>query len=76
MQDPRAPAKSTDQTAFQEGQRASREASYFARNAGLAKAAKHHDGTTCQGCRFNFADAYGDIGEDYIEVHQTPDRRR
>ncbi|WP_338822068.1 HNH endonuclease [Bradyrhizobium septentrionale] len=59
----------TDQTAFQEGQRASREASYFARNAGLVKAAKHHHGTTCQGCGFNFADVYGDIGEDYVEVH-------
>ncbi|GLR89783.1 hypothetical protein GCM10007857_64970 [Bradyrhizobium iriomotense] len=59
----------TDQAAFQEGQLASREASYFARNAGLVKAAKRHHGTTCQGCGFNFADFYGDIGRDYIEVH-------
>lgn len=58
-----------DETEFQEGQRASRETNYFARNPKLVKAAKAHYGTSCLGCGFNFAEFYGEIGDDYIEVH-------
>lgn len=58
-----------DQAEFQEGQRASRETTYFARNPKLVRAAKAHYGMNCLACGFNFADFYGDIGEDYIEVH-------
>lgn len=58
-----------DQTEFQEGQRAWRETTYFARNPKLVKAAKSHYGTSCLACGFNFAEFYGDIGDDYIEVH-------
>ncbi|MCP3381222.1 hypothetical protein NLM31_12815 [Bradyrhizobium sp. CCGUVB4N] len=58
-----------DQSEFQEGQRASREMTYFARNSKLVRAAKAHYGTNCLACGFNFADFYGDIGEGYIEVH-------
>ncbi|QQO20538.1 HNH endonuclease [Bradyrhizobium diazoefficiens] len=59
----------TDQTEFQEGQRASRETKYFARNPKLVRAAKTHYGTSCLACGFNFAEFYGDIGTDFIEVH-------
>ncbi|MCC8978309.1 HNH endonuclease [Bradyrhizobium acaciae] len=58
-----------DQSEFQEGQRASRETRYFARNPKLVKAAKIHYGTSCLACGFNFAEFYGDIGEEFIEVH-------
>lgn len=62
-------ADDIDEAEFQEGQRASREATYFARNAKLVRAAKVHHGTSCQACGFNFAEFYGDLGQDYIEVH-------
>lgn len=59
----------TDQVAFQEGQRSSREATYFARNPKLVTAAKNHYGTNCLACGFNFAEVYGEFGDGYIEVH-------
>ncbi len=58
-----------NQSEFQEGQRASRETAYFVRNLKLVRAAKDHYGTSCLACGFNFAEFYGDIGEDFIEVH-------
>lgn len=58
-----------DREAYQEGQRASHEASYSARNPKLVRAAKRHHGTICQACGFNFAKRYGTLGEGYIEVH-------
>ncbi|MGY8666170.1 hypothetical protein Q3C01_27995 [Bradyrhizobium sp. UFLA05-109] len=58
-----------NQAEFQEGQRSSRETKYFVRNPKLVRAAKDHYGTNCLACGFNFAEFYGDIGEDFIEVH-------
>lgn len=39
------------------------------RNPKASKAAKRLHGTVCQACGFNFASAYGDLGQGYIEAH-------
>lgn len=39
------------------------------RNSSAAKKVKQHLKTTCQCCGFNFTERYGEIGEDFIEVH-------
>jgi 5-methylcytosine-specific restriction protein A len=64
---------------YVEGQRAKREASFFARNPRLVNDAKNHYGYQCQACLFRYSDRYGDIGEDFIEVHHLnplSERRR
>ena len=43
------------------------------RNSTASPKAKKTHGYTCQGCGFNFAKYYGDLGEHYIEAHHlTP----
>ncbi|MCD9545025.1 restriction endonuclease [Photobacterium carnosum] len=54
---------------YEEGERKTREYSYFKRNPKLAISAKKHYGYTCQACGFNFQSVYGDIGKEYIECH-------
>ncbi len=49
--------------------RRARESYFFARNPRLARDAKAAYGYTCQGCGFNFAEHYGDLGAGYIECH-------
>jgi 5-methylcytosine-specific restriction protein A len=39
------------------------------RNAKAAKLAKQHHGLICQACGFDFAAAYGELGEGYAEAH-------
>lgn len=39
------------------------------RNSSAAKKVRQHLKTTCQCCGFNFTERYGEIGEDFIEVH-------
>ena len=54
---------------YVEGQRAKREASFFARNPRLVSDAKSHYGYQCQACKFRYSDHYVDVGDDFIEVH-------
>ncbi|KAA5596727.1 HNH endonuclease [Blastochloris sulfoviridis] len=54
---------------FIEGERILREVMLFKRNRELVRRAINKHGTTCVVCGFNFGDAYGDLGVDYIEVH-------
>lgn len=54
---------------YAEGRRLSAERQFFARNPGLALAAKKRHGNTCMVCGFDFARAYGALGEGYIEAH-------
>ena len=54
---------------YEEGQRRIHELAYFKRNPQLVKDAKKLYGYTCQVCGFNFKDAYGDLGKEYIECH-------
>ncbi len=54
---------------YSEAKRHSRERFYFARNPKLVAAAKAKYGYTCQICKFDFAETYGPIGEEYIECH-------
>jgi 5-methylcytosine-specific restriction protein A len=52
-----------------EGQKRQRFTNYYERNQKLrAAAVKHHD-VSCKVCGFNFGEAYGERGKDYIEVH-------
>jgi len=46
-----------------------REQRSFSRNRKLVRDAKQHYGFTCQVCNFNFQEAYGELGEGYIECH-------
>ena len=39
------------------------------KNRNLSKAAIKAHGYICQGCGFNFAEKYGEIGKDFIEAH-------
>lgn len=41
------------------------------RSKALANAAKIRDSFTCQVCKFNFVDTYGDIGRGFAEAHHT-----
>jgi hypothetical protein len=52
-----------------EGQRSERLVAHFERNPKLRALAIAIHGTTCVGCGFNFAKAYGPHGLSYIEVH-------
>ena len=57
------------QRSYAEGRRLSAERLFFARNPRLAAEAKKRYGTACMVCGFDFADAYGELGGGYIEVH-------
>lgn len=59
---------SSDPT-YIEGQKFLAEIKITARNPKLVARAKRELGLDCQVCNFNFKDAYGDIGDDFIEVH-------
>lgn len=39
------------------------------RNPAAVRAAKNWHGCRCQACEFDFQQAYGDLGSDFIEVH-------
>ena len=39
------------------------------RNTSISKKVKKIKGFTCEGCKFNFAKNYGELGKDYIEAH-------
>lgn len=54
---------------YKEGERKTREYSYFKRNPKLAISAKKNYGYICQACGFDFQSVYGDIGKEYIECH-------
>lgn len=50
-----------------------REHKRIERNRKLAEKAKKHHGYICQACYFNFEEAYGSIGRNFIEAHhKTP----
>ncbi len=58
---------------YAEGERKTREVSYFERNPKLVAEAKEIYGYVCQACGFDFQKAYGELGEGYIECHhQNP----
>ncbi len=52
-----------------EGNKQQRFVNYYERNPKLRAAAVEHHGVTCEVCGFNFEEAYGERGKDYIEVH-------
>ena len=55
--------------AYVEGERQSRETTFFTRNAQLARDARAYHGTICQTCGFDFGAVYGELGAGYIECH-------
>ncbi len=56
-----------------EGARIRVEVNRYERRPANRAACIVHYGTRCQACDFDFFDAYGKLGEDYIEVHhRTP----
>lgn len=54
---------------YQEGNPKSRFTTVYERNPALRKKAIEIHGTSCQACRFNFGEFYGERGEGYIHVH-------
>lgn len=54
---------------FAEGERSSREVSFFKRNPALRAAAILKHGTRCYSCGLSFEELYGDLGAGFIEVH-------
>ena len=52
-----------------EGTKKKRFVNYYERDKKLRAAAVEHHGVTCRVCGFNFKEAYGERGKDYIEVH-------
>ncbi len=60
---------SAQEKLFSEGKRELKERSYFQRHPQLVKAAKKYYGCKCMICTFDFFQAYGEIGEDFIECH-------
>ena len=52
-----------------EGKTKHRFVNYYERDKKLRAAAVEHHGVTCKACGFNFEEAYGERGKDYIEVH-------
>ena len=73
---PRAPAnveEPTPETAiardFVEGERQTREATFFKRNPALRREAIRQHGAICIACKFNFEEKYGEAGKGYIEIH-------
>jgi len=42
------------------------------RDRAVVEQAKREQGTQCRVCGFSFADAYGEIGEGFVEVHHWP----
>lgn len=62
-------ANVADQSTFEEGQRTIAEINMTLRNPKLVATAKAHYGYRCQVCDFSFAERYGALGKEYIEVH-------
>jgi hypothetical protein len=58
-----------DYEEYVEGQRRRREATFFARNPALVRAAKQQYGCVCQACRMDYERRYGGLGAGYIEIH-------
>jgi 5-methylcytosine-specific restriction protein A len=56
-------------TEFEEGIRCQAERSFFHRNPHLAEEAKRQYGCKCQACGFDFVSAYGELGDNFAEVH-------
>lgn len=54
---------------LEEGGKTARLVAFYERKPELRAAAIKLHGTTCKGCGFNFANIYGERGNDYIEVH-------
>lgn len=54
---------------FEEGGKQARLVAFYERDIGLRTKAINIHKTTCKACGFNFSNAYGDWGKDYIEVH-------
>ena len=54
---------------LEEGGKIARLVAFYERNPQLRASAIKLHGTSCKACGFNFADAYGERGKDYIEVH-------
>ena len=52
-----------------EGNKKKRFVNHYERDKNLRAAAVEHHGVTCKVCGFNFEEAYGEHGKDYIEVH-------
>ncbi len=52
-----------------EGERYRKEVSVIKRNASIVAKAKRELGCNCQVCGFNFSEAYGELGRDFIEAH-------
>ena len=46
---------------------------YYERNPAARRACIEHYGFDCAVCEFNFAEAYGQLGEEYIHVHHLKD---
>jgi 5-methylcytosine-specific restriction endonuclease McrA len=69
--EPVAPEAEDNLEDFQhdEGLRSSAERSFFERNPDLSRRAKEFYGCVCQVCGFDFVRVYGEIGQDYAEVH-------
>jgi 5-methylcytosine-specific restriction protein A len=43
------------------------------RNSGISKKVKERKGYTCEACKFNFSDKYGELGHKFVEAHHlTP----
>lgn len=54
---------------YDEGERLKREIALFRRNPALRRAAIAMHGYSCVACGFNFGNAYGELGEGFIELH-------
>lgn len=52
-----------------EGKEKTRIQTYFERNPKLRKDAIAYHGTKCAACGFSFSEKYGDLGNNYIEIH-------
>lgn len=52
-----------------EGTKTKRFVNHYERDKSLRAAAVEYHGVICKVCRFNFEEAYGERGKDYIEVH-------
>ncbi len=52
-----------------EGTKRKRFVNYYERDKKLRAAAVEHHGVTCKVCHFNFEEAYGERGRDYVEAH-------
>lgn len=65
----RLPEQVTEELVFVEGATRTVTINYYERSAAARQGCLDHWGTSCSVCDFNFAEAYGEIGEGYIHVH-------